>query len=311
MELSNRLVRLGEDVTIYHPTGAPCAWMEGLAPTSPLRDLFARSHDVVVFNDPPDYKHVGRARARLKVFYILCLYEREKLKRFNPKIFWPRKGRMMSLKRALQMPFLRLANATWMQAYLDEELGMESELLIGGINRDMFHPVAVEKRAGEFRILCSGDPRERKGMDTVAAAFDRVKSKHPDAVLDTYHGKNIPQSGMAETYARADLFVDAQWYAGWNNPVAEAMACGVPVVCTDIGGVADFARDGETALLVPVGDAARLAKAIVRLIEHPALRERLRSNALERIGRFDWESSAQRFLDIVAEHLARVGSAAG
>jgi glycosyltransferase involved in cell wall biosynthesis len=182
---------------------------------------------------------------------------------------------------------------------------MDSLLLIGGINRDMFHPVEVPRDPGVFRVLCSGDPRERKGTDTVQAAFEIVRRRFPDAVLDTYHGQGIPQERMAQKYASADLFVDAQWYAGWNNPVAEAMACGVPVVCTDIGAVGDFAFDGETALLVPVNDADSLARAMIRMIEEDALRARLREAALRRIGRFDWDEAAGRLVGILNE---RVGA---
>ena len=156
------------------------------------------------------------------------------------------------------------------------ELGLDAQLLIGGINRDMFHPVEVARDDGAIRILCSGDPRERKGTDTVEAAFEVVRDRYPQAVLDTYHGQGIPQEKMAYKYAAADIFADAQWYAGWNNPVAEAMACGVPVVCTDIGAVRDFALHEETALLVPVSDTVALAAAMIRMIEDTALRTRLR-----------------------------------
>jgi len=301
MELSNRLVDLGEDVTIYHPTGQPCTWMKGRARTAPLSALYDQTHDVAIFNDPPDFRHVRKARADVKIFYILCLYEREKLKRFNPKVFWPRRGRMMSLQRALQMPFVRVANATWMQRYLEDELNMESRLLIGGVNRDVFHPVEVEREDGVFRILCSGDPRERKGTDAVHEAFDIVKQRHPNVVLDSYHGRGIRQEVMARVYAGANLFVDAQWYGGWNNPVAEAMACGTPVVCTDIGAVGDFAFHDETALLVPVDDPPSLAGAIGRMIEDPGLRERLKTNALKQIAKFDWDDAARRLQDLLRE----------
>jgi glycosyltransferase involved in cell wall biosynthesis len=294
MELSNRLVRSGDDVTIFHPAGTRCSWMEGLAKTRPTADLFGETFDAVVFNDPPHYELALRARARVKAFYILCLDDRERLGKFSLKIFWPRRGRIMALKRALSLPFLKMANATWMQLYLAQELGVETELLIGGVNREVFRPVPADRSPGVFRILCSGDPRERKGTDTIRAAFEMVRRGHPSVELVTYHGKGIPQERMAETYCSADLFVDAQWYAGWNNPVAEAMACGVPVVCTDIGGVADFAFHEETAVLVPVGDAERLASSIRRMIDGGDLRERMRRNAFRAVARFDWDLSARR-----------------
>ena len=294
MELSNRLTKLGDDVTLFHPTGEPCGWMTGLAKTRPTADLTREEFDAVVFNDPPHYELAVRARARVKAFYILCLDDRDRLESFSLKILWPKKGRIMALKRALAMPFLKIANATWMQMYLERTLGIESELVIGGINRDVFRPVTVERSGDVFRILSSGDPRERKGSETIRAAIDLVRREHPNVELVTYHGRGIPQEKMAETYCLADLFVDAQWYAGWNNPVAEAMACGVPVVCTDIGGVADFAFHEETAVLFPVGSVDRLACAIRRMMEDPDLRERLKCNALSRIPRFDWDESARR-----------------
>jgi len=303
LEISNRLAAMGEDVTIYHPSGEPCAWMETKAAVRPLQELHQSAHDVVIFNDPPDYPHVRRARARLKVFYILALYEREQLKRFNFKIFWPKKGRMMALKRALQLPFLRISNATWMQQYLERELGIESLLLLGGISRQFFHPVEVEKTPNRVRILASGDPRERKGMDTVLEAVEIVRARHPEVLLDTYHGLGIPQSRMAVTYCSADIFVDAQWYAGWNNPVAEAMACGVPVVCTDIGGVADFAFHEKTALLVPVRDAKAMAAAILRLLDDPELANRLKNNAHKQISKFDWDECARSLLGILGDRM--------
>jgi glycosyltransferase involved in cell wall biosynthesis len=66
----------------------------------------------------------------------------------------------------------------------------------------------------------------------------------------------------------------------------EAMAAGVPVLSTDVGGVGDLVAHGETGWLVPPGDPAALARGIERLLGDPALRRRLagvaRPVALER-----------------------------
>ncbi|MFH1754927.1 MAG: hypothetical protein ABIA59_04415, partial [Candidatus Latescibacterota bacterium] len=87
LELSNRLVGLGEDVTLYHPSGTPCDWMKCEAKIRPLSELSVERFDAVLFNNPPDYKQVRKANAAVKIFYILGLYDKDKLKRFNPKIF--------------------------------------------------------------------------------------------------------------------------------------------------------------------------------------------------------------------------------
>lgn len=302
LEFSNRFVDRGEDVTIFHPRGTPCTWMECRARILPTAELFRSHFDVVVFNDPPDYRLVRRARATLKVFYILELYDKDRLREWNPKILWPRKGRMLSLKRCLQMPYLMVANATWIRRWLRENLGLDSELVLGGVNRTLFHPVPNARPArDEFVILCSGDAREHKGTQTVLEAVEHLRRSHPEIVLETYHGKGIAQEDMAQCYAGADLFVDAQWHAGWNNPVVEAMACGTPVVCSDIGGVEDFAFHERTALVVPPRDVDAFAKAIARMVESPELRSRLAANALREVERFDWDAAAERMLSLLYE----------
>lgn len=296
LEFSNRFVARGETVTIYHPSGKTCTWMECRAGVKPLSALNHDAHDVLIFNNPPDYPKVRRARARAKVFYILELYDRDRLLRFDPRIFWPKKGRMLALKRTLQLPFTMVANASWIQAWLFENMRIRSDLQFGGLNTELFHPVAGARvQDGIFRILCSGDRREHKGTASIMEAIATLPKGRP-VELETYSGKGIPQSGMAAVYARADLFVDAQWHAGWNNPVIEAMACGTPVVCTDIGGVHDFAFHERTALLVPPRDPVSLASAIARMLDDAALRERLVGNALAEVKRFDWDRAADEFL---------------
>ncbi|MCK5640967.1 MAG: glycosyltransferase family 4 protein [Gammaproteobacteria bacterium] len=297
---------MDEDVAIFHPSGTPCDWMESKATVRPLSELSEQQYDAVIFNNPPDYKHVRRVKATLKIFYILGLYDKDKLKKFNPKIFWPIKGRMLSLKRALQMPFLMISNASWMQQYLKENLGIDSELLIGGINRKIFYPVDVGRDPDVINILASGDTREFKGTQTVIEAVAILKKEFPNVVLEFYYGKNIPQSKMAGTYSSADVFLDATWDtgSGWNNPVCEAMACKVPVVCTDIGGVQDFAKHRKTALVVAPKNPVRMAEAAAEIIRSEHLRESLRQNAYDHVLQFDWGVAAMRLRELLMHHIA-------
>ncbi len=293
LELSNRLAERGHDVTIFHSDGSSCQWMKCSAKVKRYEDVLEEEHDVLIYNDPNpvDYNLAQRSAARLKIFYVLELYERDLLKGMNLRIYLPRHERVLILKKSLNSPYLKLSNSTWIYTWLKENLHLESKLLIGGVNTDMFHPVEVKKNREEIRVLSSGDPRERKGFKTVVDAVERARKEDPRIILDTYHGKGIPQEKMAEKLSSADIFVDGQWYAGWNNPVAEAMACKVPVVCTDIGGVRDFAFHEKTALLVPVRDPKAMAEAILRLIRDEELRERLRENAYRHIIQFNWDES--------------------
>jgi glycosyltransferase involved in cell wall biosynthesis len=87
----------------------------------------------------------------------------------------------------------------------------------------------------------------------------------------------------------ADLFVSPSWAESFPYVILEAMALGVPVVATRVGGVAEAVRDGDTGLLVPPRDAASLARAIGSLISDrdraDAMGARARSEARARFTR--------------------------
>src|SRR5690606_9207567 len=72
--------------------------------------------------------------------------------------------------------------------------------------------------------------------------------------------------------AGMDIFALATKQEASGTVYVEAEACGIPVIGTDVGGVAEMMRDGVTGILVPVQDQAALAAALDRLIEDPALR---------------------------------------
>lgn len=303
LEFANRFVDRGADTFIFHPTGEPCRWMECRAETRPTSAFFDEDYDVLIFNEPHHSRMVRRARAQLKVHYILGLYDRERLESFDWKMYWPWRGRTMSLKRCLQLPFLHVSNSTWMQRWLREHVGIETELQIGGIDRSVFRPVSAQRQDDKFRILCTGNPSPIKGTATVLEAVERVRERHPQVELAAYHGRDIPQSEMAAYYGGADLFVDAQWHGGWNNPVLEAMACGTPVVCSEIGAVEDFAFHERTALLAPARDTVAFAAAIERVITDAPLRGRIAAAALEHVAQFDWDASADDFLAMFSQRV--------
>lgn len=307
IELSNRLTLSGHDVTIFHSDGSPCGWMESIAKTKSYNKVLTENHDVLIYNDPNpiDHKLVKKAKAKLKVYYVLELYKKELMKRTNLKIYLPRNRRMLILKKSLQSSYLKLSNATWEKKWLKDNMNIDSKLLIGGVNTEMFYPVNVKKNSNKVRILHSGDLRDRKGTKSILKALEIVKMMESEITVDTYSGKGIPQEKMAEKYSSADIFVEGSWQAGWNNPVVEAMACKVPVVCTDIGGVQDFAFHEKTALVVPPKDSEAMANAILMLIRDPRLRETLKENAYKCVTKFDWDNCTAKLEKILQIALVR------
>ena len=84
-----------------------------------------------------------------------------------------------------------------------------------------------------------------------------------------------------------DAFVLSSRWEGLPRVVVEAMAVGVPVVSTDVGGIAEAVEDQVSGLLVPPGDSVSLANALVRALAEPGLGARLRSTAATRVDEFD------------------------
>ena len=99
----------------------------------------------------------------------------------------------------------------------------------------------------------------------------------------------VPWGRMAEEYARAAVLAAPSEVApdgdrdGLPNVVLEAAACGLPIVATNVGGLPEFVREGDTGFLIPAGDPRALADALRRLLEDEALRRRLGEAAEARV----------------------------
>ena len=113
--------------------------------------------------------------------------------------------------------------------------------------------------------------------------------------------KNPPQRVLVEeVYNGSSLYLCPSWAEGWHLPPAEAMACGCAVVSTAIDGVSDYAFDGSTALLAPVGDSAGLAANLVKLLDDAAMRIAFASAGHAGIQTFTWERSTDHFIAALA-----------
>jgi glycosyltransferase involved in cell wall biosynthesis len=95
------------------------------------------------------------------------------------------------------------------------------------------------------------------------------------------------RADLARLYADLDVVVLTSKNEGSPVALIEAMAAGRPVVSTRAGGVEDVVTDGETGVIVPIGDASAVARAVVDLIEDPDRAARLGAAARASVvGRF-------------------------
>jgi len=86
---------------------------------------------------------------------------------------------------------------------------------------------------------------------------------------------------VARYYQAADVYVHAARVEVWGLTITEALACGIPVVATAIGGIPEQVEDGKTGFLVAPGDAEAMATAIARVLTNQALRNQLGQNAAQ------------------------------
>lgn len=113
----------------------------------------------------------------------------------------------------------------------------------------------------------------------------------------------VPEKRKLHWLRRAWAAVFPSEKEGWGLTVIEANACGTPVIASDSEGLRDSVRDGETGILVPHGDLEELARQMGRLESDPGLRSTLGRNGLDWADQFDWDSTADRMLDVMRESL--------
>ncbi|WP_430739063.1 glycosyltransferase family 4 protein [Streptomyces aureocirculatus] len=172
-------------------------------------------------------------------------------------------------------------------------------------------------------VAAAGRLAPGKRFDLLVRAFATVAEQHPDWRLRIYGagtqqeplrelidelglGENVELAGVRSPiepeFARASIVASASDAESFGMTLVEAMRCGVPVVSTDCPlGPAEIITDGHDGRLVPRGDAAALAKALVELIEDPGLRRTMGAAALESARRYDPGPIAARHERLFAE----------
>ncbi len=109
----------------------------------------------------------------------------------------------------------------------------------------------------------------------------------------------ISYDSIPEHLAEASIFVRPSLSEGLGTAFLEAMAAGLPVIGTPVGGIPDFLKDGETGLFCRVADSKDLAEKIVKILKDGQLRERIITNAKALVAeKYDWNIIANKFAQI-------------
>jgi glycosyltransferase involved in cell wall biosynthesis len=167
---------------------------------------------------------------------------------------------------------------------------------------------------GPVRILFVGGNLERKGglllLDAFRSLRDRGVELHlvtRDAVpeepgLRVYRDMQPNSEPLKHLYHSCDLFCLPTYGDCLPMVLSEAGAAGLPCVTTDVGAIPELVRDRETGIVVPVGDAAALTRAIDTLVESPDLRLRMGRRAVEVIrSEFDAGKTSLRLFQLLKQ----------
>ncbi|MEO6096308.1 MAG: glycosyltransferase family 4 protein [Fibrobacteria bacterium] len=189
------------------------------------------------------------------------------------------------------------------------------EIAPEGVDLDLYRPPEGVAKAG-CRILYVGRIKRYKGLDVIIEAAAKLKGEFPDLQLDIAgSGDDVPrlrelarglgmesrihflgfvtEAKKVELYGAAMVVVNSSLKEGWGLTSIEANACGTPVIATDVPGLCDSVRHGETGFLVPFGDVEAFAAALRRILADPAEAASMRGKALAWANAHTWEKAYQ------------------
>jgi glycosyltransferase involved in cell wall biosynthesis len=286
--------RLGRPVIVQGETagvmaGAPAQSASGIAPESfaarllkmPVRAIYRRADHLVCIGRDLEREALAAGMPRDRVHYLPPGVD---LTRFRP----PAAGERAQLRATFGWP--RDKTIVLFVGRLSVEKGA-MDLLVAW--RDVHTPNALLVLVGPdmpghpWDVGASG-----RAYATQHALGDRVR----------FAG---PTSDAAPFYRAADVFVQPSHFEAFGSSAIEAMASGLPVVSSGVGGLGDFLAAGGNALIHEPRSPASLARALTQMLNDPRLRQRLAAGALATAPRFELTALLDRFAQLVESTVGR------
>jgi starch synthase len=202
------------------------------------------------------------------------------------------------------------------------EMGVPDEKLHTipyGVRLENFRPVA-EAVEGEFAVLFAGAPGLRKGVPYLLQAFANLKHPKKTLRIAGYIQENlkealkrlptenveflgpIPEAELVELMSRSHVLVLPSIEDGFGLVMAEAMACGCPVISSTNTGGSQLYTDGVEGFIVPIRDAKAITDRMQLLADEPALRLTMRAAALRKVHSLGgWTAYGDRWEELLLQ----------
>lgn len=182
-----------------------------------------------------------------------------------------------------------------------------------GVNLEQF--TAAPKPDDVFRVLFCGGLTIRKGVHYLLQAFSELRLKNAELLLvgtlsdeivpflaryradNIVHEHPVPFDQLPKIYSRASVFCLPSLEEGLALVQAQAMACGLPVICSENTGGRDIVRDGIDGYVVPIRDVNALKERILYFFDNPAKCAELGASARERVrSGFSWADYGENMI---------------
>jgi glycosyltransferase involved in cell wall biosynthesis len=190
-----------------------------------------------------------------------------------------------------------------------------------GVDLSLFHPPEIPRITGpKLRCLAVARLVERKGLGDLIRAFALLERGRfeleivgggPDESLladmarrlgvaqEVRFSGGLDRAAVAQRYREADLFTLPSTAEAFGNVFAEALASGLPIIGSSVGGIPDLVEHGKNGLLVPPSNPAALASAIRYLADDPQLRSDMsHRNRSKAEASLQWSAVTNRYLSI-------------
>jgi len=215
-----------------------------------------------------------------------------------------------------------IANAeTLLESAHKIEPDLDIHLIYNGVDTNEYQPNRTKKEYTTVRLLYIGRLSEVKGVMYLLEAFRIINERYKDKEIElwlvgegklkdelrrisgkkTYRNKikffnRVPTKEIPAIYRKCDCFVLPSLNEGMPLVLLEAMACGLPIICTDMPSLRIFVEDGVNGYIVKKKSAVDIALALEKYInEDESLRTRHGEISREKVQNYTWESSAGQY----------------
>lgn len=268
-----------------------------------IADVFLPDADLVVATSWPTALDVARLRrSRGRKVHLVMHHEGDS----GPP------GRVEGIYR---LPLYRIAISRRVAAELREEFGCPvADIVPCGVNRRAFFR---EGEPADSSVLMLYHPARRKGAADGLAALSCVRNRVPGVKIclcGPLQPERLPEAArftrqpadaeLRRLYSTSTALLYPSRYEGFGLPPLEAMACGCPVVTTDVGAVPEFAIDRRNAFIVQPGDVGAMADRLEELLTSATLRAELSTRAAQTACDYSMTRAASLFERALLKALA-------